>query len=176
MRRIVAAVLKGALPGGVFVALIVASNALTQHFGLVAGLVMAGTFTAGMSLAARDVVRETAGLWAAVGCVVIGASLSFVLSGPALAVASGSAFLLAELADTAVYEPLRRAGRLRAVAVSQVVGAVVDSVVFLWLAGFPLWPAAGTQTVVKTVVVLLPLAALGGVYALLRDRFRTARA
>lgn len=156
-----------------FIALVVASNWLTAQYGLVAGLVTAGTFTAGIALACRDAVRETAGLFAALGCVVVGAGLSYWLAGPALALASGAAFLLAELFDTAVYEPLRRRGRARAVAASQVVGAVVDSVVFLALAGFPLWPAAGTQTVVKWLVVLVPLALIKGVqYAVLRNRLR----
>jgi queuosine precursor transporter len=156
-----------------FIALVVASNWLTAEYGLVAGLVTAGTFTAGLALACRDLVRETAGLTAALGCVLVGAGLSYWLASPALALASAAAFLLAELFDTALYEPLRRRGRARAVAASQVVGAVVDSVVFLALAGFPLWPAAGTQTVVKWLVVLAPLALIKGVqYAVLRNRLR----
>jgi uncharacterized PurR-regulated membrane protein YhhQ (DUF165 family) len=159
-----------------FIALIAASNALTHHYGLIAGLFTAGTITAGLSLAARDAVRETGGLTLAVGCVVAGAVLSYAIAGPALAVASGVAFLTAELADTAVYEPLRKAGRLRAVTASQAAGAVVDTTVFLAIAGFPLWPATGWQVAVKLAVVLLPAAVVGGARAVLRHRLRTASA
>lgn len=47
---------------------------------------------------------------------------------------SGSAFLLSELADMAVYQPLYRKRFLTAMAASSVVGAMVDSALFLWLA------------------------------------------
>lgn len=156
-----------------FVGLVVASNWLTARYGLVWGWVTAGTFTAGLVLAARDAVRETAGLAWSFGCIGLGALASYVMSTPALAVASGAAFLTAECLDAFVYEPLRRHGRVRALAASNVAGSVVDSVVFLWLAGFPLWPAVLGQVAVKWVMaVLLPVAVLGGVRALLRYRLR----
>ena len=44
------------------------------------------------------------------------------------------AFLLSELADMAVYTPLRKKRLAMAVLASGVVGAVVDSAVFLWIA------------------------------------------
>jgi uncharacterized PurR-regulated membrane protein YhhQ (DUF165 family) len=44
------------------------------------------------------------------------------------------AFLLSELADFAVYTPLRRRTWLGAVAASNTVGLVIDSALFLWLA------------------------------------------
>jgi uncharacterized PurR-regulated membrane protein YhhQ (DUF165 family) len=49
-------------------------------------------------------------------------------------VASGVAFLLSELADYAVYTPLRERNWLGAVALSNTVGLVLDSVIFLSLA------------------------------------------
>ena len=48
--------------------------------------------------------------------------------------ASGLAFLLSELADMAVYTPLRRRRLVLAVMASGVVGAFVDSLVFLYIA------------------------------------------
>src|SRR3712207_7873588 len=45
-----------------------------------------------------------------------------------------SAFLVSEAADLAVYTPLQRRGLVLAVALSSVVGLVLDSVVFLLLA------------------------------------------
>lgn len=169
MNRVLAA-----LAAVVFVALVVASNWLTAHFGLVGGFVTAGTFTAGLVLAARDAVREYGGAWSALACVAIGAALSAVMAGPALALASGAAFALSELADTAVYEPLRRRSRTRALAWSNLIGSVVDSLLFLWLAGFPVWPAVVGQVAVKwAVCVGLPLLALGVARAVFRDRVRT---
>lgn len=50
------------------------------------------------------------------------------------ALASGAAFLVSELADLAVYTPLRARSWAAAVALSNTVGAVVDSALFLWLA------------------------------------------
>jgi uncharacterized PurR-regulated membrane protein YhhQ (DUF165 family) len=156
-----------------FVTLVVASNWLTARYGLVAGFVTAGTFTAGLVLAVRDAVRETGGLLAAYGCVAAGAALSAWLATPALALASAAAFAVAETLDSLVYEPLRRRGRVRALAASNLVGSIADTVVFLLLAGFPLWPAAAGQVAVKvtlSVLVAAPLVMVSG--ALLRHRVR----
>jgi uncharacterized PurR-regulated membrane protein YhhQ (DUF165 family) len=49
-------------------------------------------------------------------------------------VASIAAFLLSELADLAVYAPLQRKRLVLAVIASGVVGAAIDSAVFLWMA------------------------------------------
>jgi uncharacterized PurR-regulated membrane protein YhhQ (DUF165 family) len=62
------------------------------------------------------------------------AALSFFVAIPALAVASGAAFLLSELADFAVYTPLAKRRFALAVMLSCLVGAAVDSALFLWLA------------------------------------------
>jgi uncharacterized PurR-regulated membrane protein YhhQ (DUF165 family) len=164
---------KAAAAAAAFIGLVVASNWLTAEYGLVAGIVTAGTFTAGLVLAARDAVRETAGLWASLACIAIGVALSAVMAGPALALASGVAFAVSELADTAVYEPLRKQSRTRALAWSNAVGSVVDSLLFLTLAGFPIWPAIVGQVGVKwAVAVALPLTAVGVARAVLRHRLR----
>lgn len=156
-----------------FVSLVVASNWLTAEFGLIAGFVTAGTFTAGLVLAARDAVRETAGVWASLACVAAGVAVSAVMAGPVLALASGAAFALSELADAAVYEPLRKRGKVRALAWSNAIGSVVDSIAFLVIAGFPLWPAVVGQVGVKwAVAVGLPLIAVGVARAVLRHRLR----
>ncbi len=60
--------------------------------------------------------------------------LSASFAPPAFVAASTTAFLLSELADLAVYTPLQRRRFVRAVIASSVIGLVVDSMVFLWLA------------------------------------------
>src|SRR5262245_61067089 len=88
----------------------------------------------GAALGLRDLVQRRHGAFTSVGCIVAGAALSFVIASPALAVASGVAFLISEFADFAVYTPLARRRLLLAVALSGIVGAVVDSVAFLLIA------------------------------------------
>lgn len=167
-----------ALAVAAFLFLAVAANVLTTRFGLVSvgfGLMAtAGTWAAGLVLLARDVVHDLAGRLAVVACIAVGAALSAWLTIPQLAVASGVAFAVSELLDLAVYQPLRKRGWARAVIASNAVGAVVDTVVFLWLAGFGLtWAALGGQMVAKmtaTLAVVLLVKAVAG--ALLRDRVR----
>jgi len=156
-----------------FIGLVVASNWLTARYGLVLDLVTAGTFTAGLVLLVRDWVHETAGVRWVFVAIAAGAALSFVMASPRLALASAVAFTLAELADLAVYAPLRESGRKRAAAVSNIAGAAVDSLLFLTLAGFPLWPAVAGQVGVKWAVSVLPLLAWVVGRALLRHPVRT---
>ena len=63
-----------------------------------------------------------------------GAVLSAGLAPPSLVFASATAFLLSEFADFAVYTPLARRRLVAAVIASSVVGLIVDSIAFLWLA------------------------------------------
>lgn len=93
-----------------------------------------GVLMVGAALVLRDMVQEAGGIRAALLAISIGAVLSWVVAPPALVIASVTAFLLAELADLAVYTPLRRRGMGVAVLASGLVGSVIDSVVFLWLA------------------------------------------
>lgn len=147
----------GAAAVAVFVALVVTANWLTATYGLIPvglGLMAtAGTWCAGLVLVARDLVHDTAGRLAVLGCIVVGAALSAWLTAPQLAVASGVAFAVSELADFAVYQPLRRRGWARAVLASSLVGALVDTVLFLWLAGFPIAEALPGQLFAKTVAI-----------------------
>ena len=71
-------------------------------------------------------------------------------------VASAVAFLLSELADFAVYTPLQERRLILAVVASSVVGLVIDSVVFLFLAFGSLDFLAG-QIVGKAWMVLLAI-------------------
>lgn len=92
-----------------------------------------GVVLVGASLTLRDVLQRRTDIWTVVAAIVVGAALSAALS-PELAVASGVTFLAAELADLAVYTPLRQRNLTGAVLASNAVGAVVDSALFLTLA------------------------------------------
>lgn len=93
-----------------------------------------GVATIGLAFVLRDLVQRRIGIrWAAVA-VVAGAVLSALFAPPALVVASGLAFLFSESADLAVYTPLQRRRLVLAVFASSVVGLVVDSMLFLYLA------------------------------------------
>ena len=93
-----------------------------------------GVLMIGLALVLRDLVQRRLGkLWALVA-IVAGAALSGLVASSALVVASMAAFLFSELADFAVYTPLQRNRFITAVIASSVVGLVVDSMLFLYLA------------------------------------------
>jgi uncharacterized PurR-regulated membrane protein YhhQ (DUF165 family) len=147
-----------------YVATIFAANWLIQHVGIVPvgfGLMApAGVFAAGLALTLCDIVQATLGRAAVIAAILIGAALSYLVS-PAFAVASGVAFLVSELADLAVYTPLTRRSWLGAIALSNTVGLVIDSVLFLWLAFGSLEFLAG-QVVGKAWMTLLAVVLLAG--------------
>lgn len=160
-----------------YAAVVVLANVLTSRYGLVPvgfGLIAtAGTYCAGAALGLRDLVQET---WSVLGVVVaiaLGAALSFAFADPHVAAASCAAFAIAELCDLAVYTPLRRRGWSRAVLASNVVGALVDTIVFLYVAGFPVVrDAVAGQLVVKILwMTAVPLALIA-----IASRARPARA
>lgn len=94
-----------------------------------------GVLLIGLALVLRDVVQQMMGRKWAAGAIVAGAALSYLVASPFLAIASFTAFLLAEAADMAVYTPLRERGKIAlGVLASGFVGSIVDSAVFLWLA------------------------------------------
>jgi queuosine precursor transporter len=115
-----------------------------------------GVMMAGVALVLRDLVQRRLGVGLASLAILAGAGLSAFLAPPALVVASATAFLISEFADLAVYTPLARRGLVIAVAASGVVGLVVDSIVFLWLAFGSLDFLVG-QVVGKAWMVLLSI-------------------
>ena len=93
-----------------------------------------GVLMVGAALVLRDMVQEAGGIRAALAASAVGGVLSWMVAPPALVLASVAAFLLAELADLAIYTPLRERQLAIAVLISGIVGSIVDSAVFLWLA------------------------------------------
>jgi uncharacterized PurR-regulated membrane protein YhhQ (DUF165 family) len=170
-------------------------------FGLVA---TAGTYLAGVTFVLRDSIQDAvrayltreirgrghmAGVieieepkdWRVTlpifGLIVLGAGLSYLIASPFIALASGVAFLASETADLVVYTPLRERGYVRAAIASNVVGALVDTVLFLWVAGFPIAGAVAGQMVGKLTVTAVTVALVLGVRgALLRQSVDTSGA
>jgi uncharacterized PurR-regulated membrane protein YhhQ (DUF165 family) len=81
----------------------------------------------------RDVVQRCAGLRFSLLAVAIGLVLSVFVAPSSLALASGIAFAMSELADFAIYTPLQRRRLMAAVVASSMIGLVVDFVAFLSL-------------------------------------------
>ncbi len=115
-----------------------------------------GVTMVGIALVLRDLVQRRLGVLFAALAILAGTAISALLAPPSLIIASGTAFLLSEFADLAVYTPLARRRLVAAVVASSVVGLVVDSIVFLWLAFDSLEFLAG-QVVGKGWMVLLSI-------------------
>jgi queuosine precursor transporter len=120
-----------------------------------------GVLMIGAALVLRDLVQERLGAgWSIIG-ILIGAALAGFVSPLPLVVASVAAFLISELADLAVYTPLRERRLWLAVIASGIVGAAIDSAIFLQLAFGSLDHIAG-NTVGKVLlsVAAIPLIAM----------------
>lgn len=162
MNRAITATLSAA-----FIATILAANYVTTEYGMVPvgfGLVAtAGTYFAGLAFVLRDSVQDAGGKRLVLAIIVAGALLSYLVSDPFIALASGVAFLVSEVCDLAIYTPLRRKGYIRAATASNIVGAVVDTFLFLWIAGFPIAGAWQGQVVGKLLVTGVVIAGVAAV-------------
>jgi uncharacterized PurR-regulated membrane protein YhhQ (DUF165 family) len=120
-----------------FVACIIGANVALVTFGVVPvgfGLVApAGVYFAGATFGFRDAAQEAGGRLWTLSLIGVGVAVSALVD-PTFALASGLAFGLSELADFAVYTPLRNRNWPVAVAASNLVGSIVDSAVFLLVA------------------------------------------
>jgi len=148
-----------------YVATIFGANWALATFGVVPvgfGLYApAGVWFAGLAFTLRDLTQERLGKEWTFAAILAGAACSALVS-PRFAAASATAFLLSELADFAVYTPLMRRNWLGAVALSNTVGLVLDSMLFLWLAFGSLTFLAG-QVVGKAWMTALAVLVLWAV-------------
>lgn len=120
----------------------------------------AGVLFAGFTFGVRDALHDAGGHRWVLPAVTVGAALSWYLTDAvtlpgghvSLAAASGIAFAASELADWLIYTPLRRNHWAAGVFVSNLVGAVVDSLLFLWLA-FGAVDLVGGQVMWKLAMV-----------------------
>ncbi len=136
----------GIVAAVLFVATVWFANWLLQRYGVVSigfGLeAPAGVFAVGLAFTLRDITHRTLGRTAVFGCIILGCLIAYLVEAGGtipgglvpIAAASAVAFLFSETADLAVYTPIEHRSFLGAVAASTVVGAVVDSALFLWLA------------------------------------------
>ena len=128
-------------------AIVVASNILVQ-FLLLDGLLTWGAFTYPLAFLVTDVMNRIYGAQAARRVVLAGFVVGILCSligsqimlefGPAVplrvAVASGTAFLVAQMLDISVFSRLRSGAWWRAPLASSVVGSAVDTGIFFTLA------------------------------------------
>lgn len=135
-------------------------------FGLMAP---AGVFFAGLCFELRDLTQDTLGRAWVLAAIVVGALLSALVATRAVAVASGVAFLLGELADFAIYTPLRKRWWLVAMLIANPIGDIVDSAVFLWIAFGSLHFLTG-QVIGKAYCTLIPVGILWCIRRYLQSR------
>lgn len=120
---------------------VVASNILVQHpfahLGL-QDLLTWGAFTYPIAFLVNDLTNRRYGPEAARKVVYVGFAIAVALSvwfaSPRIAIASGSAFLVAQLLDVVIFDRLRRQAWWRAPLVSSVIGSIVDTVLFFSIA------------------------------------------
>ena len=127
------------------------AHELPVFFGLEAP---SGVYLAGLTFVARDILQRLAGIRVGIAAILLGALVSWGVSSASLALASGGTFLLSETCDFLVYTPLQAKNFPLAVIGSGLVSDVVDSTVFLTLAGIPLSLALPGQLVGKAWLVL----------------------
>ncbi|WP_343313035.1 VUT family protein [Brucella sp. BE17] len=122
-------------------AAVAASNILVQypfeHFGL-GELLTYGAFTYPVAFLVNDLTNRRFGPHAARRVVyagfILGVIMSIWLASPRIAIASGSAFLIAQLMDITVFDKLRRKTWWKAPFAAAMFGSVVDTVLFFSIA------------------------------------------
>ncbi|MDS0140594.1 MULTISPECIES: VUT family protein [unclassified Amycolatopsis] len=156
-----------------YVASIVIGNLATSYLGLApAGfglMVTAGTYASGLALSFRDHLQDAAGVRWVVAGIAAGIAVSAIGGDLRIALASAAAFAVGEAADLVVYTPLRRRRGFRpALIASNTAGGIVDTCLFLVIAGFPLsTDVVAGQLLVKAVWTT-------GLYLLVQEAARRA--
>lgn len=147
---------------------VIVSNVLVQYpfgfFGL--GEVLTwGAFTYPFAFLVNDLSNRQFGPAAARRVVASGffiaVILSILLASPRIAIASGSAFLVAQLLDTGIFERLRGSVWWRAPFVSTVIGSVVDTAIFFTIAFAPYFAFLDTAIGLEDGSLGFPVQLLG---------------
>jgi len=130
------------------VGVVLLSNILVQYpvqatLGSVnlADLLTWGAFTYPVAFLVTDLTNRRFGAANARIVVAVGfllaVALSIWLATPRIAIASGSAFIVAQLLDVSIFDRMRRSEWWRAPLISSLLGSVVDTLIFFSLAFAP---------------------------------------
>jgi hypothetical protein len=115
---------------------VTASNILVQY--PINDLLTWGAFSYPVAFLITDLTNRALGPDRARRVVYVGFALAVLLSlyfaDPRIAVASGSAFLLAQLLDISIFDRLRRQAWWLAPVASSTIASALDTVIFFWLA------------------------------------------
>lgn len=130
-----------ALPVAAMCVIVTAANVLVQYpvrpFGL-ADYFTWGAFSYPVSFLVTDLTNRRFGPALARRVVVVGfvlaVALSLYFASPRIALASGTAFLVAQLLDVTVFDRLRHLAWWRAPLISSLAGSAVDTALFFSLA------------------------------------------
>jgi queuosine precursor transporter len=168
-----------AMPVAAMMLIVAASNYLVQL--PINDWLTWGALTYPLSFLVTDLTTRLSGPARARRVVYVGFGLAVLLSiwlaTPRIALASGTAFLVGQLVDIAVFQRLRAGSWWRAPLVSSTVGSSVDTAIFFTLAfagtGLPFVTWALGDFGVKLALALLFLAPFRGALAL---AMRPARA
>lgn len=114
-----------------------------------ADLLTWGAFTYPIAFLITDLSNRTFGTAGARKIVfagfILAVGLSFYLATPRIAIASGSAFLFAQMLDVSIFDKLRHGKWWRAPLVSSLLGSVLDTVIFFSLAFAPTFSMLGAN-------------------------------
>ncbi|WP_417815212.1 queuosine precursor transporter [Thalassospira alkalitolerans] len=119
---------------------VVASNILVEYPlpGVLADWLTYGAFTYPVAFLVTDLTNRARGAQAARVVVLAGFAIAVVLSlifaDTRIALASGTAFLIAQLLDVTVFDKLRQASWWKAPLVSSGIGSLVDTTLFFSIA------------------------------------------
>lgn len=167
------------LPGILAMAIIVVASNILVQFLLLDGFLTWGAFTYPFAFLVTDLMNRLYGVAAARRVVLVGFLTGIICSligsqimlefGPAvplrIAVASGVAFLTAQLVDVAVFDRLRAGQWWSAPLASTLIGSALDTAIFFTLAfaaSVPLY-SASTNEAISWAWDAIPLLTLGPV-------------
>lgn len=148
---------RGSIAAIVAMALVVAASNVLVQFPVqaqlgalnLADILTWGAFTYPLAFLVNDLTNRTLGPAAARRAVLGGFAVAVVLSiwlaTPRIAIASGSAFLVAQILDVSVFNRFRQAAWWRAPAISSLLGSTVDTVLFFALAFSPVFVSLGAN-------------------------------
>ena len=135
---------------------ILLANFLVIQFGIVnLGFIMfpAGAVCIGLTFSARDFVQRKYGKWGAWIWMLIATGITIIFNRK-IAMASGTAFLVAEGMDWLIYTVTKKPLATR-IFLSNLIGTPLDSLIFVTMAFGFIWPAVWGQTVIKFLSSLI---------------------